>query len=238
MNVLGVIAARGGSRGVPGKNIRPMAGKPLIAWSIEQALATPEIDRLIVSTDDEAIRAAAREAGAATPFTRPAELARAETGKFVVWQHALAECEAHYDCRFDLFVDLDCTCPLRDPDDISNAIRRFGEARGNGADGVISICRARRSPYFNMVERGDGGTLLLCKNPAEPIVRRQDAPAVFDIVASIYVLDADYVRNAGGLFDGRLEGYEMDETKSLDIDSELDFRIVEMLMNDRLDAAS
>src|ERR1700722_1416381 len=125
MTGLCVISARGGSQGLPGKNIRPLLGKPLIVWSIEHALAAPEIDRVVVSTDSEAIAAVAEGAGALVPFRRPAELASSEAGKFQVWQHALRACEAHFHQEFEFFLDLDCTNPLRDVEDISRAIAQF-----------------------------------------------------------------------------------------------------------------
>ncbi len=233
MSLLCLVAARGGSVGVRDKNIRPLLGKPLIAWTIEQALAVPEIERVVVSTDDERIAKAARAAGAETPFVRPSELAGPETGKLAVWHHALRTCEEHYGVSFDSFLDLDCTCPLRDAQDIAAALRQFRDGRARGVDGVISVCAARRNPYFNMVEADGEGALRLCKPAPAAVLRRQDAPQVFDIVASIYVLDADYLRRAGALLEGRIEGYDIGQAKAIDIDSELDFRIVEVLMRER-----
>ncbi len=231
--VLSVIAARGGSKGLTGKNIRPLLGRPLIAWSIKQALDTSEIDRVVVSTDDQAIAEVAREAGATVPFVRPAELATSESGKFVVWQHALAASEQFFGERFGVLVDLDCTGPVRTVQDISAACTQFEKGRPGGTDAVMSVAPARRNPYFNLLEpNGDGG-LKPAKSVANDVLRRQDAPACFDAIASIYVLDADFVRRAKGLFDGRLEGYIMQPEQAFDIDDELDFRIVEMILRDR-----
>jgi CMP-N,N'-diacetyllegionaminic acid synthase len=230
MNTTCVIGARGGSKGVSNKNIRPLLGKPLIAWSIEQALACPEIDRVVVSTDSPAIAEAARAAGAETPFMRPTELANDTAGKWEVWQHALTACEAHYGAPVDLFVDLDCTSPLRDVDDISKAIAQF---RASDVDAVFSVCDARKNPYFNMLEQEDG-ILRICKKLPKPIVRRQDAPRVFEHVASIYVLSPDYLRSGTGLLSGRTHGYDIGTAKSPDIDSEFDFEFVEYLMKKRL----
>lgn len=230
MSTTCVIGARGGSKGVANKNIRPMLGKPLIAWSIEQALACPEIDRVVISTDSPAIAEAARAAGAETPFMRPAELANDTAGKWEVWQHALAACEAHYGEHVDLFVDLDCTSPLRDVEDISKAIAQF---RASDVDAVFTVCDARKNPYFNMLEEEDG-ILRICKKLPKPIVRRQDAPRVFEHVASIYVLSPDYLRRGTGLLSGRTHGYDIGTAKSPDIDSEFDFEFVEYLMKKRL----
>ena len=233
MTVLCVIGARGGSQGLPGKNIRPLLGKPLIAWSIEQARATPEVGRLVVSTDSPAIADAARAAGAEVPFLRPAELSGPAVGKFQVWQHALAACEAHYGERYDIVVDLDCTNPLRDPADISAAIGQFRAARGRGVDAVFSVCKARKNPYFNKVEPDASGALRMSKALAATVVARQAAPPVFEHVASIYVLAPDYLRRAGHLLDGHADGYDIGEAKSLDIDSEWDFRLIEFLMREK-----
>lgn len=230
MNTTCVIGARGGSKGVANKNIRPLLGKPLIAWSIEQALACPEINRVVISTDSPAIAEAARAAGAETPFMRPAELASDTAGKWEVWQHALAACEAHCGEPIDLFVDLDCTSPLRDVQDISKAIAQF---RASDVDAVFSVCEARKNPYFNMLEEEDG-ILRICKKLPKPIVRRQDAPKVYEHVASIYVLSPDYLKRGTGLLSGRTHGYDIGTAKSPDIDNESDFEFVEYLMKKRL----
>jgi CMP-N-acetylneuraminic acid synthetase len=236
MNITCVIGARGGSQGVPGKNIRPLLGKPLIAWSIEQALACPRIRRVVVSTDSPAIAEVARAHGAEVPFMRPAELATSTAGKWEVWQHALQACDAHYAGEpVDLFVDLDCTSPLREVDDISRAIEQF--ERSPGVDAVFSVCEARKNPYFNMLEAEEDGRLRICKALPKPLVRRQDAPQVLEHVASVYVLSPAYLRRGTGLLSGRTQGYLMAPERSLDIDCEFDFELVEYLMRKRLAAA-
>jgi CMP-N,N'-diacetyllegionaminic acid synthase len=232
MNITCVIGARGGSKGVAGKNFRPLLGKPLIAWSIEQALACPDIKRVVVSTGSEAIAEVSRAAGAHVPFMRPAELANDTAGKWAVWQHALAATDAHFaGDPIDLFVDLDCTSPLRDVDDISKAIAQF---RATDKDAVFTVCEARKNPYFNMLETDESGNLRISKQLPKPIVRRQDAPKVVEHVASIYVLSPDYLRRGTGLLSGRTEGYDIGAAKSTDIDSEFDFELVEYLMRKRL----
>jgi CMP-N-acetylneuraminic acid synthetase len=236
MNITCVIGARGGSQGVPGKNIRPLLGKPLIAWSIEQALACPRIRRVVVSTDSPAIAEVARAHGAEVPFMRPAELATSTAGKWEVWQHALQACDAHHAGEpVDLFVDLDCTSPLREVEDISRAIEQF--ERSPGVDAVFSVCEARKNPYFNMLEAEEDGRLRICKALPKPLVRRQDAPQVLEHVASVYVLSPAYLRRGTGLLSGRTQGYLMAPERSLDIDCEFDFELVEYLMRKRLAAA-
>jgi CMP-N-acetylneuraminic acid synthetase len=230
VNIVCVIGARGGSKGLPGKNIRPLLGKPLIAWSIEQARACPEIKRVVVTTDSEAIADVAREYGAEVPFMRPASLAGDTAGKWSVWQHALDACERHYREPIDVFVDLDCTSPLRDVADISGAIAQF---LASGVDAVFSVCEARKNPYFNMLEVVDG-CQRICKPLPAPIVRRQDAPRVLEHVASIYVLAPAYLRRGTGLLSGCTLGYDIGQAKSLDVDSDFDFELVTFLMQQRL----
>jgi CMP-N-acetylneuraminic acid synthetase len=233
--ILCVISARGGSQGVPGKNIRLLHGKPVIAHAIATALATPGIERVIVSTDSAQIASAARDAGAQTPFMRPEELARSETGKFQVWQHALEACEAAHGRRYDLFVDLDCTNPLIESSDVLASIERFRLLRADGVpvDAVFTVSRARRNPYFNLVEPDAKGALRMSKSAGPTILSRQKAPPVFEHVAGVYVLDTSYLRRARHLLDGHAEGYEVGEDKAHDIDSELDFKIIEFLLGNR-----
>lgn len=229
MNIVCVIGARGGSKGLAGKNIRPLLGKPLIAWSIEQARACPEITRVVVSTDSEAIAEVARAHGAEVPFMRPDDLANDTAGKWGVWQHALEACEGHYGEPIDLYVDLDCTSPLREVEDISRAIAQYG---ATDVDAVFSVCEARKNPYFNMLEV-DNGFLRICKPLPHPVVRRQDTPKVYEHVASIYVLSPDYLRRGSGLLSGRTQGYDIGQDKSLDVDGEFDFELIEYLMTKR-----
>lgn len=230
MKILCVIGARGGSKGLPGKNIRIIHGKPLIVWSIEQALSVKRIDKLIVSTDSKDIADIAQAAGAEVPFMRPHDLSGPEVGKFQIWQHALKECENHYDCNFDILVDLDCTNPLRDTWDIDNAIEQFIMSRKRSVDAVFTVCKARKNPYFNMVERDNNGALKMSKSLNNTVLCRQKAPEVFDHVASIYVLSSAYVKRSNHLLDGHAEGYDIGFEKSFDIDSSTDADIVEFLM--------
>jgi CMP-N-acetylneuraminic acid synthetase len=151
MKTLCVISARGGSQGLPGKNMRNMLGKPLIIWSIEQALATPGIDRVVVSTDSEEMASIAMRAGAEVPFIRPEHLSTSGAGKFGVFKHALEFCEKTFKEDYEFYLDLDCTNPLRDISDILGCIEQFRSSRKDGVDGVFSICTARKNPYFNLL---------------------------------------------------------------------------------------
>lgn len=225
-NIVCVIGARGGSKGLPNKNIKNLLGKPMIAWSIEQAIACSYFKRVIVSTDSERIASISKKYGAEVPFIRPKELSSSESGKWEVWQHALEEIEKIYNEKVDLYVDLDCTSPLRDVEDIYKAINQF---KSSDVDAIFSICEARKNPYFNMIELVNG-KFEISKNLEKIIVRRQDAPKVYETVASIYVLDPNYLKKGSGLLSGRTKGYIMDQEKSIDVDSNFDFEILEFLM--------
>ncbi len=230
MNIICVIGARGGSKGVPGKNIRPLLGKPLIAWTIEQAKKCKLIDHVVVSTDDKEIAKIAKEYNAEVPFIRPKELASDESGKWEVWQHALKACEEFYNKKFDIYLDLDCTSPVRDVEDIYKAIDQYNSS---DVDAIFSICEARKNPYFNMVEYNEDNKLKIVKSLDSKIIRRQDAPKVFEHVASIYVLNPDYLKNSEGLLNGKVEGYDIGIKKSFDLDSEFDFELIEYIMKQK-----
>lgn len=234
MAILAVIAARGGSMGVPGKNVRPLLGVPLIVRAVTTLLSADVAKRVVVSTDDTQIANAARAAGAEVPFMRPVELARSNTGKFQVWQHALEACEAHYGERYDSYLDLDCTNPLIEPTDILAAYSAFKLGRPRGVDAIFTVARARRNPYFNLVEPDPDGALRMSKSLGAMVLSRQAAPLVFEHVAGVYVLDAEYLRRASHLLEGRSEGYEVPEEKAFDVDSELDFILIEHLLKIRI----
>lgn len=227
MNRLCTICARGGSKGVKGKNVRPLHGKPMIAHSIEQARASGLFDLLAVSSDSEEILGIARDCGCDILIQRPAELATDQAAKLPVIRHCVAEVERLAGRSFATLVDLDATSPLRVPDDIRNAVALLEDS---GAGNVITAMSARRSPYFNLVELDADGIVHLSKPPAAAVVRRQDAPKCFDMNASIYVWRHDVLFDAPTLFNPDTRLYVMPEERSIDIDSELDFRFVEYLM--------
>lgn len=226
MKRLCTICARGGSKGVPGKNVRPLAGRPLIAWTILQARATGLFDRICVSSDSADIRAAALAAGADQVVDRPHDLASDTAAKAPAIRHALLAAEAEAGYPYDILVDLDATAPLRLPDDIAGAVRLLEKG---SADSVITGSPAHRSPYFNLVERGEDGRVGVSKRLDKPVVRRQDAPACFDMNASIYVWRRDLFVADPRVFYDNTQLYEMPAERSHDIDHELDFMIVEML---------
>ena len=223
MTTIATVCARGGSLGVPGKNIRPLLGKPLIAYTIEQALACPDIDHVYVSTDSEAIADAARQFGALVPFIRPAELATHDAPKLPVIRHLVENIEAS-GVHVARIVDLDPTSPLREASDIAACLALLDER----TDVVITGYESDKNPYFNMVEARPDGGIGLVKPPPSEIAGRQSAPKVYAMNASIYVWHRSTLSK--GLWDGFARLHVMPRTRSIDIDSELDFRLVELLM--------
>lgn len=228
--ILGHIGARKGSKGVPGKNFRNMCGKPLIDWSLDQLFAHSRVDAVVVSTDDEQIYQHALAKGALPMGLRPAHLATDTAGKWQVWQHALEVSQKLLASPVTAFLDLDCTSPLRLDDDITKALNLFEDQR---PDMVMSCCEAHKNPYFNLVEPDETGALHVSKPLPGGVVARQQAPKVYEHAASTYVVAPDYLYRATSLYDGRVIPYVMPQERCLDIDTPLDFRIVEFLLKDR-----
>jgi len=227
MNAVALICARGGSKGLPGKNIKPLAGRPLIAWAISQAKAAKGIRRVIVSTDAPEIAEAARAAGAEVPFMRPAELARDDSPEWTVWRHALDFIKGEEGAYPDAMVCVPTTSPLRAVEDIENCLAEF--AKGD-ADVVLTVTTAHRSPYFNMVKVADDGAVGLVIPPTGRVFRRQDVPVVYDITTVAYAARPEFVMSANGMFEGRVRQVFVPPERALDIDTPLDFRIAEALV--------
>ncbi len=230
LNIVCFICARSGSKGVKNKNIRQLCGKPLIAWSIETAKKVKCISDIVISTDGDDIANISKKYGANVYFKRPSTLSSDSAGKWEVWQHAIDNYEEATGKKVDVFVDLDCTAPLRDVSDVNSAIQQFLEKQ---PDVVFSICKAKKNPYFNMVEY-QNGYLSISKEPINKIVRRQDAPEVYEHAASIYVLSPNFLRKGSGLLSGKALGYLMRAESCIDIDEEFDFEMVNFFMERKL----
>jgi CMP-N-acetylneuraminic acid synthetase len=231
MGMTAFIFARGGSKGLPGKNIKSLAGKPLIGWAISQALAVERISRVVVSTDDVDIARVARECGAQVPFLRPDALANDTAPELDAWCHALESLRDLEGVLPDPFISVPATSPLRLPQDIAACLDLYSEGR---SDLVLAVTQAHRNPWFNMVRRRDDGTSVLVNNPEGSVVRRQDAPRVHDVTTVAYIADPRFVLKHCGLFAGRVGAVEVPVERSIDIDTRLDFEIAEFLMNKRL----
>lgn len=230
--VLCTICARGGSKGVKNKNIKLLNGKPLIAYTIEQAKQSGLFEHIVISTDSDLIATTAKEYGAEVFFKRSPEMASDTAGKLDVIRDAFIRSEEHYQCTFDTLIDLDATAPLRSVQDITDSYAQF--LRDNN-DNLITAMPSRRSPYFNLVEMDNSGKVALSKKLERGVVRRQDAPKSYDMNASIYIWKRDIILNENSLFLEKTGLYVMPEERSIDIDTELDFEFVEFLMRKQND---
>lgn len=230
MKAVAFIFARGGSKGLPGKNIRPLAGKPLIAWSIEHALSVKRIERVIVSTDSEDIAGVARDYGAEVPFIRPAELARDDSPEWLAWRHALNFLRESTGALPEVMISVPATAPLRLSLDIENCLDEYEK---DEAEMVITVTDAHRSPYFNMVKKNVDGTVGLVIPPASAITRRQDAPVVYDMATVCYVANTEFVMTKSATFEGRVRAVFVPTERAIDIDTLLDFWIAESLLDVR-----
>jgi len=226
MKIVACIFARGGSKGLPGKNIKLFCGKPLIAWAIEQAFSLTRVSRVIVSTDCPNIAGIAREYGAEVPFMRPYYLAQDESPEWLSWQHLIKYLEDESGIP-DAIISLPTTSPLRAKEDIDNCIDLFEVER---PDIVITVTDAHRNPYFNMVQREEGLCVKPVLNLTEVASRRQDAPEVFDMTTVAYVFNPEFVLSHLSLFEGRVMASYVPVHRSVDIDTELDFEWAQFLL--------
>jgi N-acylneuraminate cytidylyltransferase len=226
--IVALIPARGGSKGVPRKNIRELAGKPLIAYAIQTALASSLIDRVVVSTEDEEIAEIARQWGAEVPFMRPTALAQDESPEWLTWQHAITELQA-LDDDFEMraFVCVPATAPLRTVEDVDLCIRAFLE---DDADLVITVKPADRSPYFNMVLLDDQGYAHLPLTTSGKVKRRQDSPQLYDMTTVAYAARPEFVLNSSWMFEGTVKAVQVPVERSIDIDTEMDLAFAEYMI--------
>ena len=232
-NVLCTICARGGSKGVKNKNIKELNGKPLIAYTIEQAKASGLFEHIVISTDSDDIANIAKIYGAEVFFKRSSEMATDTAGKLDVIRDAFKRSEEYYNRTFDYLIDLDATAPLRSVEDIIDSFNQFKE---NSNDNLITAMPSRRSPYFNLVEQDENGKVYLSKKLDNKIIRRQDAPKSYDMNASIYIWKRDIIINENSIFLEKTGLYVMPEERSIDIDTEFDFKFVEFLIKENKNA--
>ena len=230
MKRLCTICARGGSKGVPNKNIRQIGGKPLIVHSVLQAQLSGLFEAIAVSSDSPEILNISKKSGVDHLIFRPQDLASDSAPKLPAIQHCVNEVERISGENFDVFVDLDVTSPLRLTKDIEGAVRLLEE---KNVSNVITGCPARRSPYFNLVERDEDDSVRLSKPPEQIITRRQDAPECFDMNASIYVWKREGLIGRKSIFNADTLLFVMPEERSIDVDHEWEFEYVEFLFNKR-----
>lgn len=226
LNILCTICARGGSKGVPHKNIKKINRYPLIYYSITQAKKTRLFDKIVVSTDSKKISSISRKFGAHCWFLRPKKLSSDKSAKLPAIRHAFKISENYFKKKFDIIVDLDATSPLRNSSDIIKSVKIFNSGK---FDNLVSISASKKNPYFNMIEKRKNYYTMV-KTAKTKTVRRQDAPQVFDMNASIYIWSRKSILNAKKIINKNTGTYLMPEARSIDIDSEFDWKIVEYLL--------
>ena len=229
--VLATICGRGGSKGVKNKNIKELCGKPLIQYTLECATKSKLVDHFVVSTDSIEIFNLVNSLGYITNYIRPSDLASDTSGKIEAIKHVVDYFELTSGIAVDIIVDLDIGVPLRTPQDIDAAVALL--VNDNEMETLVSVYPSERSPYFNMIEQQKSGYFNLVKLPNPPILRRQDAPKVFSVTPAIFAWKRNSL-HIKHLYEGNWGIYEMPIERSLDIDTEFEFKIVEFLMTENL----
>lgn len=225
---LALIPARGGSKGIPGKNLAPVAGRPLIAWTIATAMATRGLDRVVVTTDSTEIARVARELGAEVPFRRPPELARDATPGIDPVLHAVRWLESEEGYRSDLVMLLQPTSPLRSVADIESALELLDH---RGTDAVVGVTAADHHPYWTKEVSEEGYLVDFQKLESVP-TRRQDLPPVFAINGAMYLVRRETLLALGTLFPERTRALVMPPERSLDIDSAWQLQVADLILKD------
>ena len=224
--ILAIIPARGGSKGLPRKNIKLLSGKPLIAWTIEQAKKSSYLDKIVVSTDDKEIADISKKYGAEVPFSRPKELATDDAKSIDAIFHALEWLRQNREV-YDIVVMLQPTSPLREAEDIDKAIELL---MSKDAEGVVSVCRAEHPPLWSNTIPEDGcmKNFLAKKIMNTP---RQALPVYYRLNGAVYLGYCDYLKKIKGFFGDKTYAYIMPSGRSTDIDTEMDFDFVEYFMS-------
>ncbi|WP_026882561.1 cytidylyltransferase domain-containing protein [Clostridium akagii] len=225
--VIAIIPARGGSKGVPRKNIKDLNGKPLIAYTIEEAKKSKYIDRIIVSTEDGEIAKVSKEYGAEIPYLRPYELAQDNSPTIDCIINMIDLLKEKQKYTPDYVCLLQCTSPLRNYEDIDGTIKK---AIDLNVDGAVSICESEVNPYWTNILHGDKLKYFL--DDGKKITRRQDLPKIYRVNGAVYVIKTDILLEQRTFETENITGYIMDNGNSVDIDTEIDFKLAELLMKE------
>jgi CMP-N,N'-diacetyllegionaminic acid synthase len=226
-SVVAIIPARGGSKGIPRKNVRLLCGKPLIAYTIEAALSSKLIDRVVVSTEDEEIAEVSKKCGAEV-IRRPPELTQDDTPSLPIYQHAIRHLEKMENYRPETIVILQPTSPLRIVEDIDRAIEGFLEAK---YDSIVSVCEVEHPLHWMYTLAGN--RLKPVIKDGENVTRRQDAPKVYRLNGAVYVTSREIIMKENRLLGRDTRAQIMPLERSIDIDTELDFKLADLLMRER-----
>lgn len=222
------IFARGGSKGLPGKNLRDLNGKSLLQRSIETCLSIDTISRVIVSTDSNEIAEAALSFGAQVPFMRPLDLASDESPELDSWKHALRTIESLEGTMPEAIVSVPTTAPLRQTDDVLNCLELYERVQ---PDLVVTSAPSPHNPYFNLFQPLESGEVKVPMLNSEKPFRRQNVPQVNFITPICYVAKSSYVLNCQNLYEGTVREFSVDPERALDIDTLVDFQFAEFLLS-------
>jgi CMP-N,N'-diacetyllegionaminic acid synthase len=228
---LAIIPARGGSKGLPRKNLQRLSGKPLIAHTIEAARVARSLQRIVVSTESPEIAEVGRQYGAEVPFLRPPELAGDETPTLPVLQHVLTQLDATEGCTPEIIVVLQPTSPLRRAEDIDKAVDLLERS---GADSVVSLCAAEHHPAW--MKRLEGDRVLPFLENAPEYTRRQDMPPVYRLNGAIYITRRRILMEENHILGQDTRGLVMDAESSVDIDTLFDLKLADLIMQERRNA--
>jgi len=226
-NYIVLICARGGSKGVPNKNIRPLLGSSLLERSIKIAKELKNVSRIIVSTDSKKIADLSTKAEAEVPFMRPKNLALDDSPEWLVWRHAIEFLNKEKE-RFDGLIVIPPTAPLRKSSDVERCIQYYED---NKFDIIITVADSYRNPYFNMVKIDNNGFASTVIQNNKKIHRRQDSPKVYDMTTIAYVVNPNYVINNDGIFSGNVGSIKIPVERSLDIDTMYDFHLAKFILS-------
>jgi len=231
--ILALIPARGGSKGIPNKNIRPLLGKPLIAYTINAAIGSKVFDRIIISTDSPEIKKVSLEYGAEVPFMRPKNLAQDNTPMIPVIQHALKFLKGKENIYPDIIVLLQPTSPLRKPEHIRLTLDKFLKS---GADSVITVCETRQSPYSMLKFSKDKISYFtkdaFTKSGKERYTRRQDLPKVYISSGAVYITRPDIITRENKILGQDTRAVIMKQEDSIDVDTLIDFKLAELILRE------
>ena len=223
------VFARGGSKGVPRKNLQTVGGLTLVARSIITAQQTPGIDRVIVSTDDAEIAEQAAEYGADVPELRPEYLSHDGASELDAWKHAVGWfLDDKGRPNFDIFMSVPPTAPLRTPD----TLKRCLDLLNADCDMVVTGSASARHPAFNMVSRDAQGLVKVAHPSASGVTRRQDTPPLYDLTTVAYVSRPHHILTIGSVLEGRVKMLEIDRRSAIDIDDEFDLEVAQLLCNE------
>ena len=225
---IAIIFARGGSKGIHKKNLQLLGGKSLLEHSISHAKSSDLIHDIFVSSDDKEILEMATICDIRS-IVRPKSLASDFSPEWDSWKHAVHHIETHFG-NFDAMVSLPTTSPLRNNEDICNAIKTF---YNTNCDSLVSISPSNKNPYFNMLRIDKYGYAKLLKSNGQKIKRRQDSPKIFDITTVCYISSPNFIKNNSSIFDGKTGWIEIPKERSLDIDDEVDLKIAEYFLKDQ-----